>query len=151
MDAVVVTQDASARGIHTSRTALDLRTDGGGEAEDFIERSLDQASKEGGKRADPTALLTTRREALSLYRDVWRASFLFVWKNDKGEDWRDVIRESTRKEFDAARVETDPEIVARLLVTGRDYLDQAMQKFASKRQSIIDEEDSKGGNNKSRR
>jgi hypothetical protein len=59
----------------------------GGEAEDFIERSLDQASKEGKKRADPTALLTTRREALSLYRDVWRASFLFVWKNDKGEDW----------------------------------------------------------------
>lgn len=59
----------------------------GGEAEDFIERSLDKASKEGGKRADPASLLTTKREALSLYRDVWRASFLFVWKNEKGEAW----------------------------------------------------------------
>jgi hypothetical protein len=33
------------------------------------------------------AVLTTKREALSLYRDVWRASFLFVWTNEKGEEW----------------------------------------------------------------
>jgi hypothetical protein len=83
-------------------------------------------------------VLTTRREALSLYRAVWRASFLFVWKNEKGEEWRDIIRESARKEFEAARHEKDPEMITRLLVTGRDYLDQAMEKFMTKRQSIID-------------
>ena len=119
-----------------------MRTDGGGEAEDFIERSLDQASKQGAKKreASPSEVLTTKREALSLYRAVWRASFLFVWRNEKGEEWRDVIRESARKEFEAARHEKDPEMVARLLLTGRDYLDQAMQKFVDKRQKIIDDE-----------
>ena len=71
---------------------------------------------------------------------MWRASFLFVWRNEKGEEWRDIIRESARKEFEAARHERDPEMVARLLLTGRDYLNQAMEKFMEKRQKIIDEE-----------
>ena len=95
-----------------------MRTDGGGEAEDFIERSLDQASKQGAKKreASPSEVLTTKREALSLYRAVWRASFLFVWRNEKGEKWRDVIRESARKEFEAARHEKDPEMVALSLI-----------------------------------
>ena len=31
-------------------------------------------------------------------------------------------------------------MVARLLLTGRDHLDQATQKFLEKRQAIIDEE-----------
>ena len=120
----------------------------GGEAEDFIERSLDQASQEGARKKDPKErshieVLTTKREALSLYRAVWRASFLFVWKNEKGEEWRDVIRESARKEFEAARHETDPEMITRLLLTGRDYLDQAMEKFMSKRQAILDTEENK--------
>ena len=61
-------------------------------------------------------MLTTRREALSLYRDVWRASFLFVWKNEKGDEWKNVIRESARKEFEAARHEKDPEMVARCVL-----------------------------------
>ena len=54
-----------------------------------------------------------------------------------------MIRESARKEFEAARHERDPEMVARLLLTGRDYLDQAMQKFLEKRQKIIDAEERK--------
>jgi hypothetical protein len=58
-------------------------------------------------------------------------------------EWKEVIRESARKEFEAARHERDPEMVARLLLTGRDYLDQAMQKFLEKRQKIIDAEESK--------
>ena len=75
--------------------------------------------------------LTTRREALSLYRavrrcavvlaaaeaacaepahsysvahaQVLRASPLFVWRDDKGVPWRDTLRQSARKEFEAAR------------------------------------------------
>ena len=134
-----------ARTLRVSTPARDIRTDGGGEAEDFIERSLDQASKQGAKKRDltPGEVLTTKREALSLYRAVWRASFMFVWKNERGLEWKEVIRESARKEFEAARHERDPEMVARLLLTGRDYLDQAMQKFLEKRQKIIDAEESK--------
>ena len=133
------------RTLRVSTPARDIRTDGGGEAEDFIERSLDQASKQGAKKRDltPGEVLTTKREALSLYRAVWRASFMFVWKNERGVEWKEVIRESARKEFEAARHERDPEMVARLLLTGRDYLDQAVQKFLEKRQKIIDEEESK--------
>ena len=100
--------------------------------------SEEGARKKDPKERSPIEVLTTRREALSLYRAVWRASFLFVWKNEKGEEWRDIIRESARKEFEAARHEKDPEMITRLLVTGRDYLDQAMEKFMTKRQSIID-------------
>ena len=130
------------RTLRVSTPARDLRTDGGGEAEDFIERSLAEAKKLGAKKRDltPGEVLTTKREALSLYRAVWRASFMFVWKNERGMEWKDVIRESARKEFEAARGENNPEMVARLLLTGRDYLDQATQKFLEKRQAIIDEE-----------
>jgi hypothetical protein len=36
-------------------------------------------------------------------------------------------------------------MINKLLLTGRDYLDQAMQKFHDKRQAIIDEENKKRG------
>jgi hypothetical protein len=34
-------------------------------------------------------------------------------------------------------------MITRLLLTGRDYLDQAMEKFMSKRQAILDTEENK--------
>jgi hypothetical protein len=34
---------------------------------------------------------------------VLRAAPLFVWRDPKGVPWCDVIRESARKEFEAAR------------------------------------------------
>jgi hypothetical protein len=34
---------------------------------------------------------------------VLRASPLFVWRDDKGVPWRDTLRQSARKEFEAAR------------------------------------------------
>jgi hypothetical protein len=98
---------------------------------------------------------------------VLRASPLFVWRNEAGVPWRDVIRDSARTEFDAARRAqrtrarahaahtqtlgvaltrcalftrsrahalprrfrwlTDPEEVNRLLISGRDYLDQTLE------------------------
>lgn len=81
---------------------------------------------------------------------------------------RDTLRESARKEFEAARFETDPEIVRRraaaavtsiaspdrclsadcaplmqvnrLLVVGRDSVHQVAEKFVSKRENLIDNE-----------
>lgn len=91
------------------------------------------------------ALLTTRKEALSLYRAVIRASVFFVWRDDRGRAWRDVIRESARREFEAGRHERDPEMVNRLLLTGRDALDQAVTRFLDKREEIQREEDAGRG------
>ena len=79
---------------------------------------------------------------------VLRASLLFVWRNERGEPWRDVIRSSARTEFEATRCDeivntllalfltrapsflNDPEQVNRLLLTGRDCLDQAVEKVS---------------------
>ena len=90
-----------------------------------------------------SALLTTRKEALSLYRAVIRASVLFVWRDTKGRVWKDVIRESARKEFEQDKHERDPEIVNRLILSGREAVDVALDKFMEQRQKIMDEE-SKG-------
>jgi hypothetical protein len=68
-------------------------------------------------------------ESLRLYRDILRASRAFTWPNEKGELWRDVLRREARKEFEAASVERDPIIIARLLVVGRDCLNQTQEKF----------------------
>jgi hypothetical protein len=46
-----------------------------------------------------------RREALSLYRDILRASRGFTWKNEHGEVWGKVIAVSARVEFEQARHE----------------------------------------------
>ena len=46
---------------------------------------------------------------------------------------RDVLRASAREEFEAARAERDPEVVARLLVVGRDAVHRAAERFLAKR------------------
>eukprot|EP00250_Pteridium_aquilinum_P010723 c19588_g1_i1 orf=152-592(+) len=88
------------------------------------------ATEEEGRRR----LTTTRREALTLYRDILRATRLFLWRNEQGVLWRDILRSSTRKEFEDARLEQDPEIIARLLVGGRDALQQAVDNAVKKAQ-----------------
>ena len=81
-------------------------------------------------------------ESLRLYRDIWRASRAFTWPNEKGELWRDVLRREARKEFEAASVERDPIIVARLLVVGRDCLNKTQEKFSEAAQKIVQDIDS---------
>ncbi|XP_057423704.1 uncharacterized protein LOC130717485 [Lotus japonicus] len=77
-------------------------------------------------------LTSTRREALSLYRDVLRASRFFTWPDSNGVLWRDVLRESARKEFESARFETDPEVVTRLLIGGNEAVQSAVDKLVEK-------------------
>jgi hypothetical protein len=50
--------------------------------------------------------------------------------------WRDVLRASVRDEFEQARHEPDPEIIARLLVVGRDALMQSQERFVHKRHQL---------------
>ncbi|KAK2452216.1 LYR family of Fe/S cluster biogenesis protein [Trifolium repens] len=82
-------------------------------------------------------LTSTRREALSLYRDILRASRFFTWPDSKGVLWRDLLRDSARKEFELARFETDPEIVTRLLIGGREAVHNAIDKLAEKQRQQI--------------
>ncbi|KAG6598519.1 uncharacterized protein LOC111462339 [Cucurbita moschata] len=87
-------------------------------------------------------LTSTRREALSLYRDILRATRFFMWPDSRGVLWRDVLRQNARKEFEDARFETDPEIVTRLLIGGRDAVQSALDKLAEKQRQEIDKKQS---------
>lgn len=80
----------------------------------------------------------SNREAIRLYRDIIRVSRLFHWCNDKGEPWNEVLRRNARKEFEEARYERDPLLVARMLVVGRQCLDDALRKFDTAQQKISD-------------
>eukprot|EP00934_Nitzschia_sp_Nitz4_P003681 Nitzschia sp. Nitz4//scaffold13_size275219//230784//231116//NITZ4_000917-RA/size275219-exonerate_protein2genome-gene-0.24-mRNA-1//1//CDS//3329536143//3671//frame0 len=70
-----------------------------------------------------------RQEALSLYRDILRTAKHFHWCDEKGVPWNLRLRKQARQEFEASREEADPLILARLLVTGRDCVQQIQQKF----------------------
>jgi len=72
---------------------------------------------------------TSRKEALSLYREILRTTKAFHWCDDTGLPWSTRLRKEARKEFDASREEIDPLIIARMLVTGRDCCQQIQQKF----------------------
>lgn len=85
-------------------------------------------------------LTSTRREALSLYRDIIRATRFFMWPDSRGVMWRDVLRENARTEFEQARFETDPEIVTRLLIGGREALHSAIDKVAEKHKQHINKD-----------
>ena len=61
--------------------------------------------------------------------DAYCTSRAFYWPNENGEQWSQVLATSARKEFEEARYEMDPVIIARLLVVGRDALMQAQNKF----------------------
>lgn len=85
-------------------------------------------------------LTSSRREALSLYRDILRASRFFMWVNPQGMMWRDVLRENARREFEEARFEEDPEVITRLLIGGHDAVQSALDKLVEKQKEQIAKE-----------
>ncbi|GAB4836966.1 hypothetical protein Ancab_001880 [Ancistrocladus abbreviatus] len=91
-------------------------------------------------------LTSTQREALSLYRDILRATRFFMWADNRGVLWRDVLRANARREFEEARFEKDPEVVTRLLIGGRDAVRQALEKLAEKQRQQIEKERDERGN-----
>eukprot|EP01100_Stratorugosa_tubuloviscum_P007995 TRINITY_DN3309_c0_g1_i1.p1 TRINITY_DN3309_c0_g1~~TRINITY_DN3309_c0_g1_i1.p1 ORF type:complete len:123 (-),score=49.06 TRINITY_DN3309_c0_g1_i1:106-474(-) len=73
--------------------------------------------------ASRQVLTTPKREALKLYRDVFRTAKKFRGlKTPTGEDMYTQIIKSARTEFEASKFETDPTTIARNLVVARDYL-----------------------------
>ena len=90
----------------------------------------------------PTTFIgSSRAESLRLYRDILRASRMFTWNNTDGQPWSKIIRANARKEFEQAKYERDPEMIARLLLVGRDSLTQTMEKFYQKAKKIEDDVD----------
>lgn len=89
-------------------------------------------------------LTSTRREALSLYRDILRATRVFMWPDSRGVLWRDVLRENARKEFEEARFESDPEIVTRLIIGGREAVKSTIDMLVEKQRQQIEKERSGG-------
>lgn len=85
-------------------------------------------------------LTSTRREALSLYRDIYRATRYFMWPDSRGVLWRDVLRENARKEFEESRFEKDPEVITRLLIGGRDAVQAALDKLVEKQKQQLEKE-----------
>lgn len=84
----------------------------------------------------PINYLTNHRtEVVRLYRDILRASRMFAWPNEQGVPWEVILRQNARKEFEQARFERDPEIILRMLMVGRDCLNQTVEKVAQKAQS----------------
>ena len=71
----------------------------------------------------------SRREVLALYRDILRTARAFYWPDENGEQWSTVLKRSARKEFEQARNEKDPLIVARLIVVGRQCVQDTKNKF----------------------
>uniref|UniRef100_A0ACD5TUC0 Uncharacterized protein n=1 Tax=Avena sativa TaxID=4498 RepID=A0ACD5TUC0_AVESA len=88
-------------------------------------------------------LTSSRREALGLYRDILRATRLFEWPDDRGVPWRESLRANARREFEEARGERDPEVVARLLIGGRDAVDQALERVAEASRRMVQAEEAK--------
>jgi hypothetical protein len=78
------------------------------------------------------------RESLALYRDILRAARVFTWNNAAGQPWRGLLIANARKEFEQARLENDPLVVARLLFVGRDCLNQTKDKLAGAVQAMKD-------------
>ncbi|KAK9112450.1 hypothetical protein Scep_019969 [Stephania cephalantha] len=104
--------------------------------EELLERHVVKKEKSYNSDEDEISadqcLTSTRREALSLYRDVIRATRFFSWPNDRGVLWRDILRENARKEFETARFEKDYKIITRLLIGGRDSVQTALDKLVEK-------------------
>ncbi len=75
--------------------------------------------------------LLRNAESLALYRDILRTARMFTWKNEAGEEWGAVLAANARKEFEQARFETDPLVLARMHFVGRDCLVQTKDKIAA--------------------
>jgi hypothetical protein len=86
-------------------------------------------------------MLFKNRESIRLYRDILRSARLFVWKNKDGILWSEILKDNARKEFEQSRNETDPEMIRRLQVIGRQCLDEAVEKVLEKSKQITDDID----------
>ena len=75
---------------------------------------------------------------MSLYREVLRTCRAFHHVNESGRPWNAVLRENARKEFEESRSETDPLVIARMLVVGRQSVQEIQRKFSQADKALED-------------
>ncbi|KAF0893295.1 hypothetical protein E2562_023934 [Oryza meyeriana var. granulata] len=140
------------RGLAVSRRPL-LRSihEGPDTIDELLDRHLAKKPPKSSVALDGDAaeaearrrLTSSRREALGLYRDILRVTRLFEWPDERGVPWREVLRANARREFEEARGERDPEVVARLLIGGRDAVQQALDRLAEASRRMVEAEEAK--------
>ena len=69
-----------------------------------------------------------RSEVLRLYRDVFVRTREFTWHDDRGRLWRDVLRDSARKEFLDGKHLVDVETIGQAVLAGRDSMFRAEEQ-----------------------
>ena len=69
------------------------------------------------------------KEALLLYRQYLKFFQYFEWCDQDGTQWSDILPKAIRGEFESAREENDPVILAKQLLTGRKALDELKKKY----------------------
>ncbi|XP_022855461.1 uncharacterized protein LOC111376714 [Olea europaea var. sylvestris] len=129
--------------LHHQHLRRQLIHNGPDTVEELLDRHVvkkDKTDSEDNELLTRQRLTSNRREALSLYRDIIRATRFFMWPDSRGVLWRDVLRENARKEFEEARFEKDPEVVTRLLIGGRDAVQSALDKLVEKQKQQIEKE-----------
>jgi len=72
------------------------------------------------------------REALLLYRHILKFAQVLNWNHKDGTQWSHIIRTSARAEFEAAKEEKDPFLLAKLILTSREALANAREKVLPK-------------------
>ena len=97
-----------------------------------------QQRKSATQLSHHLSAMSVRAESLKLYRDILRASKMFTWRNPQGELWSEVLHKNARFEFEQARFESDPLVVARMLVVGRDALNQTTDRFMAAAKAVND-------------
>eukprot|EP00961_Rhodomonas_salina_P281195 3799429-Rhodomonas_salina.2 len=86
-----------------------------------------------------------RLEALRLYREIIRTAKHFTWPDKDGVPFSEKLLKSARKEFELARWEKDPELIARLLIGGREAMEKVTDRMAEKAHKIVQQEQTKAG------
>ena len=55
----------------------------------------------------------------------------FTWNNEDGEPWRDILRKTSRNEFESLRPETDNLKVGKFMLTWRESIQRIHEKINS--------------------
>mmetsp|Transcript_35286 Transcript_35286/g.71299 ORF Transcript_35286/g.71299 Transcript_35286/m.71299 type:complete len:200 (-) Transcript_35286:54-653(-) len=84
-------------------------------------------------------------EALRLYREIIRTAKHFTWPDKDGIPFSEKLIKSARNEFEQARYEKDPELIARLLIGGREAMEKVTDRMAAKAHKIVQDEQRNAG------
>ena len=81
------------------------------------------------------------QEVIRMYREVWKMTKRFTWNNEDGEPWKEILRKSSRQEFESLRKETDSMKVGKFLLTWRDSVQRIHEKINKAQMEIMEHVD----------